>query len=111
VVAQAKPADAKNEAKTQAKSESKLDVKTAPRGGPGTATITIADASGATVKHIIVDKETAAEPAAKNHTAKNDDAKKNVTKKNAAPKTVKGALQLAARQQQKPPKKLRVSQR
>lgn len=121
VVAQAKPADTKSEAKTQAKSESKLDVKTAPRGGPGTATITIADASGATVKHIIVEKESAAKPAAKNHVAKNhvaknhvaknDDAKKSVTKKNAAPKTGKGALQLAARQQQKPPKKLRVSQR
>ena len=108
VVAQAKPAEAK--------AESKPDVKTAPRGGPGTATITVADASGATVKHIIVEKESAAKPAAKNHAAKNDDSKKNVakkgaTKKNAAPKTGKGALQLAARQQQKQPKKLRVSQR
>ena len=98
VVAQAKP--------TEAKAESKPDVKTAPRGGPGTATITIADASGATVRHIVVEKEGAAKPA-----TKNDVADKNGAKKNAAPKTGKGALQLAARQQQKPPKKLRVSQR
>lgn len=99
VVAQAKPAEAKP------------DVKIAPRGGPGTATITVADASGATVRHIIVEKESAAKPAAKDHAAKNDNSQKNAAKKNAAPKTGKGALQLAARQQQKKLKKLRVSQR
>lgn len=131
IVAQAKPADGKGESKaetkSQAKAEMKSDMTIARRDDQSTATITVADASGANVRHIVVEKEKAEKPAAKTiasktaasktANAKKADPTKKVVQEADAPTKIgksagKGALQLAARQQNKnQPKKVRVSQR
>lgn len=101
--APAKTGDAKN-------AEAKHDVKIARQGGRMTAAIKVAEASGGPPK--AKSKGDEPKPSAKNNTDKKRLARANDGKKPVAKtKDGKGALQLAARKQNKKDKKLRVSQR
>lgn len=112
--APAKSGEAKSD-KREVKATTKNDVRMARQGGRVTAVIKVADASGSLPKAKSKDepKTAAKKESDKKQLARADDIKKTVAKTKDGKKDGKGALQLAARKQNKDKqtKKLRVSQR